>query len=149
MRRGERLAPLGVSLTNPPRRRPRSWSNGALIFLPALQLLSLLTLVNLPRSTIRVQASRRQSFFHSSSSPGSPTLPLFVPPPARQPLSPLERGRRKLGPVGKWGRRIGRARSQREKAPPAAPVGARSGGRVLGLEEMLAGMSCGSVDGHR
>lgn len=130
------------------------WDKAALIFLPGLQLLSMLTLVNMPRITTRVQESRQHTCFENDTVDFNTALP-FVANSPRLPLSTLERGRRKLCPFsGKWRKRASGRRSllpifseskgswEGARAGPRAMM-VRSGGPVLGLQEVLEMHSVG------
>lgn len=130
------------------------WDKAALIFLPGLQLLSMLTLVNMPRITTRVQESRQHTFFENDGVDFNTSLPFVANSPGR-PLSTLERGRRKLCPFsGKWRKHQSARRSllptfanskgswEGVRVGPRAMV-VTSGGPALGLQEVLEMRSVG------
>jgi hypothetical protein len=121
----------------------RRWNDGARTLLPQLQLLSLLTLVNLPRTTFRNQRSASSSR-REIGAPASAPLPLFSPSTSRQHLTALERGRRKLSPlIGKAAVRDARCRPPAKSGcvTAASPGGSYpvppSDEQSIGLQEML------------
>lgn len=113
-----------------------SWVDAALVFLPQVQLLAVLTLVNLPRMTAQAQVSDSQ---HESAPSGG----LPSPAASRPARSPLQRGRRKLAPLaskfsrGSRSEKTSGSRSLPPSSPKATSPGPQQEASALDFLEML------------